>query len=290
MLHQELCVPDSCLKSQDLLLVDLHTLVGGLPHVQGVVHLHTGIQKALTEPVCGLVILCLCSLLSGLVHPASEDRLGQRCKKIGDEGSRIQNYVSTSRSPSERTAQRKVRVECGSCYVLAVVALGECELCLTHVRPSAQQFGRYAGRKLLWKILFGKRAALDRHRNHAHQSAERILHLHDLSLQREHVGLHAELVGLGLKDSGLVGLSSPLQCVQSADVLLPGLKRTAADGQLLVQSKKCIVAFRYCRDQLGLDSLFISFALFQSCLSPALPVAVCTEDVSFPARTYRCRE
>jgi hypothetical protein len=82
MLHQELGVPHCGLETDDLLLAQLNALLGCLPHREGIVHFHSGVEKALAEQVSCLLILRLRSLETCLVDATAEDRLSKSCKEV----------------------------------------------------------------------------------------------------------------------------------------------------------------------------------------------------------------
>ena len=111
VLHQELCVPDSCLEIEDLLLVKLHALLGCLPESECVVYLHSGIQKALPEAVCGLLHLRLCCSQACLVGSSAEDRLCKTGDEVGDDAARVHGDVSAAGCPSECAAEGYIRIE-----------------------------------------------------------------------------------------------------------------------------------------------------------------------------------
>ena len=84
MLHQELGIPHCGLEAYDLLLAKFDAFLGCLPHREGVVDFHSGVEKALAEQVACLLVLRLCSLETCLVDAASEYRLGQSGNEVCD--------------------------------------------------------------------------------------------------------------------------------------------------------------------------------------------------------------
>ena len=85
VLHQELGIPHCGLETDDLLLAKFDALLGCLPHREGVVHLHSSVEKTLTEQVASLLVLRLCSLEACLVDATAEARLSKSCKEVCDQ-------------------------------------------------------------------------------------------------------------------------------------------------------------------------------------------------------------
>ena len=104
MLHQELGVPHCGLEAYDLFLANFDALLGCLPHREGIVHFHSGVEKALAEQVSCLLILRLRSLEARLVDATAEDRLGKSCQEICDKAAWVKDNVSVACGPSQCAA------------------------------------------------------------------------------------------------------------------------------------------------------------------------------------------
>ena len=111
VVHQELGVPYCSLEVDDLFLAEFHSLLCSLPHGKCIVHFHSRIKKALSEPVCSLLVLSLGCLQTCLVDSASEYRLCYAGYEIGYETARVKDDIAVSSCPSEGSAEAEVRLE-----------------------------------------------------------------------------------------------------------------------------------------------------------------------------------